>query len=65
MTSLEHDRDSPADRLERMKCEFLAAQQRRRERVSHAGPRPDDKDDGPLVAGPPDDRLTSIAAVRP
>ena len=53
------------ERLERMKSEFLAAQQRRRERAPDAAARPDDTDDGPLMAGPADETLTGIAAVRP
>ena len=63
--SLEVEGDSEMQRLERMKSEFLVAQQRRRERALEAGPRPGDKDDGPILAGPADERLTGIAAVRP
>ena len=57
--------DPQAERLERMKCEFLVAQQRRRERAPEAASRSDDTDDGPLQAGPADDSLTAVAAVRP
>jgi len=56
--------DPGEDRLERMKSEFLAAQQRRRARAPGAT-RPDDTNDGPLLAGPDDEGLTGIAAVRP
>jgi hypothetical protein len=65
MTSIDYDGDSQAQRLERMKSEFQAAQKRRRERAHHATALPDDTDDGPLMAGPADRRLTGIAAVRP
>ena len=63
--SLEVEDDSPMQRLARMKSEFLAAQQRRRERAPEVAPRPGDTDDGPILAGPADERLTGIAAVRP
>ena len=63
--SLEDEGESQAERLERMKAEFLMAQQRRRARAPEAVPRPDDTDDGPLMAGPADGTLTGIAAVRP
>jgi hypothetical protein len=58
------DGDPQAERLEQMKSEFLAAQQRRRERALHATSRPHDTDDGPLQAGPADETPTGIAAVR-
>jgi hypothetical protein len=54
-----------AQRLERMKNDFLVAQQRRRERAPQAASRPDHADDGPLLAGPDAGGLTGIAAVRP
>jgi hypothetical protein len=63
--SLEDEGISQAERLERMKREFLAAQQRRRGRAPHATARPDDTDNGPPMAGPADETLTGIAAVRP
>lgn len=53
-----------AQHLERMKREFLVAQQRRRDRAPDATERPDHTDDGPPVAGPADETLTGIAAVR-
>jgi len=62
--SLADEGVSQAERLERMKSEFLAAQQRRG-RVPHATARRDDTDDGPIVAGPAEETLTGIAAVRP
>jgi hypothetical protein len=62
--SLEDEGDSQAERLERMKREFLAAQ-RRRGRAPQATARPDDTDDGPLLAGPAAGTPTGIAAVRP
>ena len=60
----ESEGDPQAERLERMKSEFLAAQ-RRRGRAPHATARPDDTDNGPLLDGPADETLTGIAAVRP
>ncbi len=63
--SLEDKGDSPMQRLERMKSEFLVAQQRRRESAPEDAPRLGGTDDGPLLAGPADDRLTGIGAVRP
>lgn len=63
--SLGDEGESQAQRLERMKSEFLVAQQRRRARTPEVAPRPGDTDDGPLLAGPPDERLTGIAAARP
>jgi len=63
--SVEDESDPQAQRLERMKSEFLVAQQQRRARAPEAVPRPDDTDDGPLMAGPADGTLTGIAAVRP
>jgi len=63
--SLEDEGDSPALRLERMKTEFLVAQQRRREGTPEAAARAGDTDDGPLLTGPAAGGLTGIAAVRP
>jgi hypothetical protein len=62
--SLEDEGESQAQRLERMRSEFVVARQRR-ERAREATPRPGDTDDGPLLAGPSDERLTGIAAERP
>ena len=65
MFSGDDEGDSQA-RLERMKNEFLVAQQRRREKAPEAASRrPDDTNDGPLQVGPSDGRLTGVAAVRP
>ena len=61
--SLEDEGVSRAERLERMKSEFLAAQ-RRRGRAPHATARRD-ADDRPILAGPADQTVTGIAAVRP
>jgi hypothetical protein len=63
--SLDGEIDPQAERLERMKSEFLAAQQRRRDRVPAAALGPEHTDDGPTLAGPADGALSSIAAVRP
>ena len=57
--------DLQAQRLEKMKSEFLVAQHQRRERAPHAASRPDDTDDGPVQAGPADETPIGIAAVRP
>ena len=66
LTSIDEVGDSQAERVERMKREFLDAQQRRRRRAPQAATRPDHTDDGPGLAGPADDTPTGIAvAVRP
>ena len=65
MTSIDDERDPRAQRLERMKNEFLVAQQRRRERAPEAASRPDDTGDGPPLTIPAADALTGIAALRP
>lgn len=41
-----------AQRLERMKCEFLVAQQRRRVRMADAADAPDTKDAGTILRTP-------------
>jgi hypothetical protein len=52
MTSIDHERDPQMLELERMKDDFLVAQQRRRERIA-ASRRGDTGDgDGPPLAGP-------------
>jgi hypothetical protein len=65
MTAIDDAGDPQAPCLERMKNEFLVAQQRRRDRASHAAPRPDDAGDKPLVVGPADEGLIGVAAERP
>jgi hypothetical protein len=65
MLAADDEGDPQAQRLERMKSEFLVAQQRRRDRAPEVAPRPGDTDDGPLLTGPAAGGLTSIAAVRP
>jgi hypothetical protein len=57
------DGDPQAQRLERMKGEFLVAQQRHRERAHEAVTRPDSTDEGPLLAGPAAKSLAATAAV--
>jgi hypothetical protein len=64
MTSLEHDGDSP-DAVERMKSEFLAAQQRRRDIAPSATRHPDENGEGPLIADPDHETQTAVVAVRP
>ena len=57
--------ESQAERLERMKTEFVGAHKRRRVRAPEAASLPDDTDHGPLQAGPADGTPSGIAAVRP
>jgi hypothetical protein len=57
--------DPQAERLERMKFEFLVAQQRRRERALEAASRSDDTDDGPLHSGLPTERRHPLAQTVP
>jgi hypothetical protein len=65
MTNIDDDRRPQVQQLERMKNEFLVAQQRRRERAA-ASRRGDTGDgDGPPLAGPAADHLIGIAALRP
>lgn len=59
------DGNPQAERLERMKSEFLVAQQRRREKSPESASRSEVTEDGPLQAGPADATPTGIAAVRP
>ena len=65
MTSIDAEREPQAQRVERMKNDFLVAQQRRRERAPGAASRHDDTGDGPAPAGPAADGLAGIAALRP
>jgi hypothetical protein len=50
-TSIDDDRDPQVQQLERMKSDFLVAQQRRRERAASRRGDPGD-DDGPPLADP-------------
>jgi len=52
MTSIDHDRDPEMLQLERMKNDFLVAQQRRRERTAAARRDDTGNGDGPPLAGP-------------
>jgi hypothetical protein len=65
MTGIDDDRDPQALRLERMKNDFLVAQQRRRERAPGAASHHDDTGDGPLLPSPGADRLPGFADLRP
>ena len=65
MTSIDDDRDPQPQRLERMKNDFLIAQQRRRERAPGAALRHDDTGDAPLLQRPAADGLPGIADLRP
>jgi hypothetical protein len=64
-TAARIDDDPHAERLRRMKSEFLVAQQRRREKPSEAASRSDGTEDSPLQGGPADGTPAGIAAVRP
>ena len=56
------DEGDPARHLERMKCEFLLAQQRRRARASREDASPDSTDDVPRVTPPaPTEGATGVA----
>jgi hypothetical protein len=65
MLAADDEGDPQAQRLERMKSEFLVAQQRHRERALEAAARPDSTDEGPLLAGPAAKSLAATAAVTP
>ena len=65
MTSTDTDREPGAERLEQMKNDFLAAQQRRRNSTPAAAARPDETGKGPDLAGPAPDRRRSVAMFRP
>ena len=54
-----------AERLERMRSEFLVAQQRRRQGENPAATRPDHTDDGPLLEDPAAGTPTATAVVTP
>ena len=65
MPAVSSDEVTPqAERVEQMKREFLAAQQRRRGQKPATSPS-GGTDDGPLQAGPADETPGGIAAVRP
>lgn len=65
MTSTDDDRDPQTQCLERMKNEFLVAQQRRRDRTPAAAAPHENTGDGPDLAGPAVDRQRGIAALWP
>ncbi len=58
------DANPQAERLERMKSEFLAAQQRRRANLPEAAVRPGDTGDGPIQTRPAGETPAVIADVR-
>jgi hypothetical protein len=62
MSSNDDGRDK-VERLEQMKNEFLAAQQRRRDRVRGIAPRPDETGAEPPVGGPTTEGLHAVAVV--
>ena len=65
MTIIDDDGDPQAQRLERMKNDFLVAQQRRRERAPGAASRQDDTGVGPLLPRPAADGLPGFSGLRP
>jgi hypothetical protein len=65
MTSTVDDRDSHAKRLERMRNDFLAAQQRRRDRAPTEAVRHEETGDGPRLTAHGADRPHDIATMRP
>jgi hypothetical protein len=65
MTSIDNDSDPQLQLRERMKNEFLVAQQRRRERAAASRLGDAGDGDGPPLAGPVADGQTGIAALRP
>jgi len=65
MTGTNDDRDSQAQRLERMRNDFLVAQQRRREKAAEAAARPDETPAKPSREAPPADDRTGVVTVEP
>jgi hypothetical protein len=65
MTSIDDDRDPQGQELERMKNDFLVAQQRRRERIAAMRPGGTGDGDGPPLAGRAAVGRTRSAALRP
>ena len=61
MTNIEPDGDSPADRLERMKSEFLTARQRRLDRSHHPASGGDEAAIPGDAAKPRDEAVNQIA----
>jgi hypothetical protein len=60
MTGTNDDRDSQAQRLERMRNDFLVAQQRRREKAAEAASRPNETPAEPDRETPASDDLTGV-----
>jgi hypothetical protein len=65
MASIDDERDPQVQQLERMKNEFLLAQQRRRERAAASRRGGTGDGDGPPLAGPTADGQRGTAALRP
>ena len=65
MTNANHDRHPNLSELDRMKNEFLVAQQRRREKSAASVRGDTGGGDGPPLAGPVANAKTGIAALRP
>ena len=59
------DRSQQAERLEHMKSEFLAAQQRRRNQSPRPADRPVDTDDDPLGADEHSDASAAVVVGTP
>ena len=60
MTNADDVLDPQLQTLEQMKAEFLAAQQRRRERAPEPAPRHDDTGNEPPLAGPVVDSQVAV-----
>ena len=65
MTNIDDDRDPHSQCLERMRNEFLAGQQRRRDRVQKAALRRDTTDNEPRPAGSAAEAMPGIPVLRP
>jgi hypothetical protein len=65
VTKIDDERDPQVQQLERMKNDFIVAQQRRRERAAAASRRDVGDGDGPPSAGPVADDQTGTAVLRP
>ncbi len=65
MTGTHDEREPQVQQLERMRNEFLVAQQVRREKAAATGRADNGDGDGPHLAGPVTDGQAGIAAVRP
>ena len=65
MLAADDEGDPQAERLERMRSEFLVAQQRRRQSAPPTATRPDHTDGSPLLQNPAAGTPTATVAVTP